>query len=678
MSKAWFRWAALPVRIFIGVYLVASGFPILTDNVMRDNAVHVLAELGIPLAGAVVFGVGGIAVLAGLAITVGAYTKTAAWFVIFSVGAHLLFAMVRGGFPEPLPGLTMPIPDMGSSLLILMGMLALLISGGGAFSFDATRYQGQLPEPPYKEDSLVHALTFFPGLYIAIVGIPILMNGEVRAETVDVLSAIGIPLAEIVVFGVGGIAAIGGVMLVLGIFPYVAALLQIFSIGSHVLFASATTTGTFPVPADGTLPIPDMQASILLLGLMFGALIASGGRYLEKRATRLNLLNLLVPIKEGEVAKVRELLAEIDRDMTRNQYIRFPESELTHFARFFITRDEKPRLGFGATYNGNLKPYTDELLKIGPGLEELWGRCEGFTSRERFYDFVKANAYPSGMVFFGFKGVTVKQVRAWIALREKINSMIGTHYLGLGDLLDKVEAVRSKQGFIAVYTKLIQRWRENFVEVVRRIVVPPVQEFARFLGNRDVAEDWSRMTTNFDGDIEKRKRELDAILELEATENQHAQTTMTVMADLKPGRMNQVRFLFAIAPPILEYSWNPGNFAGVYSLHSFRFALIDGGTRVWFMSNYNGSAENYFSDFIDKLNWGINAAYTHCIDYPEGGMNQQDAFAYWIRTRQMPALVYYSAYPDNGIHKTLKDREIAQILGTGFDRAEAERLLELL
>ncbi len=212
---------------------------------------------------------------------------------------------------------------------------------------------------------------------------------------------------------------------------------------------------------------------------------------------------------------------------------------------------------------------------------------------------------------------------------------------------------------------------------IRKVFLPPIQELVRAIGNRSIPKDFPHVTTNYHGQPAQRVQTLDNILSLDNSEGVFVQSTMSLFAEIRPGRTWFIRLLFLLAPPLLKYGWPPGNFAGVYSLHSFRFAIIDGGKRLWFMSNYNGGAENYFSDFIDKLNWGINTAYTSCKDYPEGGMTQTDAFAYWIRERQFPALVYYSAYPRESVLKLIQDRETSRTLGTDFDREVAERLLSL-
>jgi uncharacterized membrane protein YphA (DoxX/SURF4 family) len=608
---------------------------------------------------------------------VGAYVRLAALLHIFSIGSHVLFALARGGFPPALPGHPFPIPDLPTSLILLAGLAALGVSGAGLYSIDTLRFAA--PARKFKEEAALIALRIIPGLYLAVIGTPIVMTTAGRANTIHVLEGLGVPLANIVVWGVGGIAMVGGALLILGVFLRLASILHIFSIGSHLVMALAM--GGFPAPLPGmSLPIPDIPASIVLLGCMFALLIGAEGIARVKRAKHLSLLNVLAKIKPGQEEALKQILAEINNDLDQNPYIRFGDSQLTHFARFIFTydKDNGLRLGMGATYNGPLEPYVNEMIKISPGLDEVWGKCEGYSGKENFLQFIRQHSYPSGMVFFGFPEATVEEIRHQMALRERLQEFLGDDPQDVEKVLEALERVAVKPTYLKVLWEQIEDLQAQAVNWLRGQFIPLVKAGARWLGNLDFNPQYSRTTTTYHGDPARLERELNNIAALDRTEGVYVQSTMGLFADIKPERLWIIRLLFAISPPILTYGWLQGNFAGVYSLHSFRFAIIDGGKRLWFMSNYNGSAENYFSDFIDKLNWGINSAYTNCFDYPDGGMTQTDAFAYWIRTRQFPVQVYYSAYPRESVFKILKDREISNMLGSNFDRSAAERLLALL
>ena len=96
------------------------------------------------------------------------------------------------------------------------------------------------------------------------------------------------------------------------------------------------------------------------------------------------------------------------------------------------------------------------------------------------------------------------------------------------------------------------------------------------------------------------------------------------------------------------------------------------------MSNYDGSAENYLGDFLDKLHWGLNIYYKNCVGYPEGGMAQVEAFTHWINEHQIAPEIYYSAYPQESVLNIIRDRRTFSALGDRFTPETAEQWLELL
>jgi hypothetical protein len=90
----------------------------------------------------------------------------------------------------------------------------------------------------------------------------------------------------------------------------------------------------------------------------------------------------------------------------------------------------------------------------------------------------------------------------------------------------------------------------------------------------------------------------------------------------------------------------------VKTIHFARWTFIDGGRRVVFASNYDGSQESYMDDFIDKVAWGLNAVFSNGAGYPPtrwllfGGARNERAFKHLLRVRQVVSPVWYTAYPN--------------------------------
>jgi hypothetical protein len=90
---------------------------------------------------------------------------------------------------------------------------------------------------------------------------------------------------------------------------------------------------------------------------------------------------------------------------------------------------------------------------------------------------------------------------------------------------------------------------------------------------------------------------------------------------------------------------------GIPSIHFAKWLLIDGGRRLLFFSNYDGSWESYLGDFVDQAALGLNLAWMCTEGYPntrfvgEGGANDEETFKAWARVHQRPTELFYSAYP---------------------------------
>jgi hypothetical protein len=128
-----------------------------------------------------------------------------------------------------------------------------------------------------------------------------------------------------------------------------------------------------------------------------------------------------------------------------------------------------------------------------------------------------------------------------------------------------------------------------------------------------------------------------------------------------------------------------GRLARVQTIHFARWVYLDGGRRVLFASNYDGSLESYMDDFINKVGFGLNAVFSNGVGYPEtqwllgGGARREQPFKRFLRRHQLPTDVWYSAHAG----KTAADLERNASIRRGVERQrlsdeEAERWVALL
>lgn len=396
---------------------------------------------------------------------------------------------------------------------------------------------------------------------------------------------------------------------------------------------------------------------------------------------------VLAPIKRDHVQPLRDILSEINDDLAGNPYWHLPASQLSHYVRVVIVSDPDngPRLLLSADHDGTLEEYVREMVSISPGLDKLWSMCVGYESKDDFTWFIRRNLQRGQDIFVGFPKQTVQNIRAQAAVRQQIEGLANLkevgHYVDssrFAELLDLIAQIASPPGPLSVLKQRLEDRVKVRLESARQVAVSASLQVAHSYGQLGMPSQFPHVP-NTQFDPATRRLYLQHMASLDRAEDRFAQNQMTLMAEIKVGSLTQLRLRFAmlLAAYVITYGWPPGEFSGVFTLHSFHWILADGGKRLLFLSNFDGSPENYLGDFLDKLEWGLNVFYNNCVDYPSGGMSQVYDFYDWIRSHQFPPQIYYTAYPGT-VMSILRDQQITAPVRNRFDRADVERWLGLL
>jgi hypothetical protein len=95
-----------------------------------------------------------------------------------------------------------------------------------------------------------------------------------------------------------------------------------------------------------------------------------------------------------------------------------------------------------------------------------------------------------------------------------------------------------------------------------------------------------------------------------------------------------------------------GRLGRIRSIHFARWTFVGGHQRMAFFSNYDGSVESYMDDFINKVGFGLNAAFHNAVGYPRtrwlvlDGCQNERSYKEYLRRHTIPTQVWYKAYPD--------------------------------
>ena len=185
-----------------------------------------------------------------------------------------------------------------------------------------------------------------------------------------------------------------------------------------------------------------------------------------------------------------------------------------------------------------------------------------------------------------------------------------------------------------------------------------------------------QMEILYDPDDEKTKS-------MKEHEDHIVQNQLTHLVELKPGwfRLFSLKLVLFLVETAGIYYYNKGKLGRIPTIHFARWIIIDGGKRLLFFSNYDGSWENYLGDFIDKASVGLTGVWSNTIEFPKSkflfgkGATDEQRFKSWTRKYQIPTQVWYSAHKyltvENinnnsaiikGLNENLKGKELTEWL----------------
>jgi hypothetical protein len=126
---------------------------------------------------------------------------------------------------------------------------------------------------------------------------------------------------------------------------------------------------------------------------------------------------------------------------------------------------------------------------------------------------------------------------------------------------------------------------------------------------------------------------------------------------IKPGpfRLLTLRVVLYALNLIARIRANEGELGGITSIHFAHWSVIDGGKRLLFVSNYDGSWESYLNDFIDRAAIGLTAVWSNTDGFPRTcfllfrGARDGPRFKHWARANQTATTAWYRAYDGLGM-----------------------------
>jgi len=367
------------------------------------------------------------------------------------------------------------------------------------------------------------------------------------------------------------------------------------------------------------------------------------------------------------------LLQEIQDSNPTGHHPAFPLADLKrlHFGSMVIFKDPDgnydPTLVFENNFDGELDDYLEDLLeRAAAGLHQIYSHCfdyraTGSQDREEILAFLYAHVVRPNAYHIGNVGRSVVRIKQEEEMMDGIEAFLdGCAREGLEGVLPG--AVRNSiQQFVEskpewAWARQAQK-RMTFAErlipwakvigvgllvlILLPLLLPFLIIYLIALRGREIT-DRSEIPSPEQGHIQRLARREDHIV----------QNHMASLCYVKPGQFRRatLRGVLWLANLVARVSYN-GKLSGLDSLHFAHWVLIDNGRRLLFLTNYDGSWENYLDDFIDKAALGLTGIWSNTMDFPRtsflvfGGARDAARFKAIARRTQAYTNVWFSAYP---------------------------------
>lgn len=408
-------------------------------------------------------------------------------------------------------------------------------------------------------------------------------------------------------------------------------------------------------------------------------------------------LTIRAPLRTGHERDVPGLLDELRKGVDSGNGP-FREMAGVHFARVFVMPPDtsgdagQESLVYMAELDTPVRAHLHDLAAArGDALSALLGLCEAYpdsrTAAGRVR-WLREHQLDAAATYVHRVGRGLGQIREEARLRERIEQFLDEKPDWAG--ATAVEVHRAIRAFVAEQPDLSWALRPapptgtgfRLRESAHRLAVPVAVPF--LLPAIPVLAVLIRLRELRD-EPEETRVSRERLATLTQQEDMRIQNPFTAAGYVKAGLVRR----FTLRTVLYGLDWfnrhvyDTDGLAGVRTIHFARWVYLDGGRRLVFASNYDGSLESYMDDFIDKLSTGLNAVFSNGAGYPRtrwllwGGAQDEEAFKSYLRAHQLPC-VWYSAYGDLSARNIDDNSSLRDGLAKDLDARQARSWLALL
>ena len=361
--------------------------------------------------------------------------------------------------------------------------------------------------------------------------------------------------------------------------------------------------------------------------------------------------------------------------------IRFDNVRSLHYAALVVlpaVADHPSRLVLETNFDGDLSEHLKELIEHGAkGFDSIYRSCEGYPARGALQDsdavgeYFKAHSVPATAFFVAFPGRTRDDILNAISVYNEAKTFLDRppplDKLSRDEvwerLVDHFRSITDPTPLRSSVTQTSLKWQiarnvaVGFIPgVIFLLLLPLLLIMARFQERREEARPEPPRRYHTDPAVAYKYLNLGR------------QNHMCTFATVKRGwfRAFMLKLGLLVTSILAGKIFLLGQLDTITTIHFARWILIDGGKRVVFLSNYNGTWSSYSDDFSDPPH--LNAIWSNTERFPpawfllwQGAYNIQPYEDHTVEEFQ-PTYFFHRPYGDHSVQNILRYLEFRDAL----------------
>ncbi|TXD39766.1 catalase [Lujinxingia vulgaris] len=435
-----------------------------------------------------------------------------------------------------------------------------------------------------------------------------------------------------------------------------------------------------------------------------------------------------IPLSSAKHQKVQALL----RSSREQWYETLPDITTLHSLRFCVLdaddSEAQPMLMINTVYDGELRDHLDELIFDSSELfgDVLKAVIRGPSSNpHRLREWLLKTSLKENAFYVGAVGQTRSEILENQRLRLRLHDELSAH----DGLLRSMDPEAIRQHLLRVILdaapyeglpqapsaalSLLARARAG-LDLVYSLANPVsgllARDILRWVGRRPLQKrvllglaliPWGlytalptlviltliRLLEAREPDAQPAELSPERLAQLEASEDHRLMNNLTFLAPVKGSRLRRMllRIILNGAERGSRHLWVDGELAGIDTIHFARFLSLDGGRRLLFMSDYDGTWRRYLGDFLGPGSRAVVPIWSNLAGCPKTRWlfkttpDFASAFLRFTRAQQIEPLLWFCAYPNVSMPNKLSNKALRDgLFQPSMTRDDAQLWLDLL